>query len=87
MANPNIGQHAAAGGKAKAAKRHALTVDFLTDLRKAYQELGGIEGLVTFGKKNPVEFYKIMAKTLPKDMNVSVSMLEPMVVVLANDAD
>lgn len=42
-------------------------------LESAFTKMGGIEGLVRWGKKNPTEFYRIWARLLPRDVNLGVT--------------
>lgn len=37
-------------------------------LEDAFEELGGLDGLVKWGKRNPDDFYKIWARLLPKNV-------------------
>lgn len=39
---------------------------------KAFELLGGVEGLVAFGRKFPKEFYALWGKTLPRQSEVDV---------------
>jgi len=34
----------------------------------AFERLGGTEGLTTWGKKNPTDFYKIYGRLIPTDV-------------------
>lgn len=36
---------------------------------EAFEKLGGVPALVTWGKENPTEFYKIHARLIPQDVN------------------
>lgn len=40
-------------------------------LEAAFDDLGGLDALVKWAKRNPGEFYKVWAKLLPKDIKVS----------------
>ena len=44
-------------------------------LAEAFVRLGDIAALVAWGKKNPTEFYRIWARLIPKEENVSVTQL------------
>ena len=41
----------------------------------AFEKMGGVDGLVKWGKKNPTEFYRIWARLVPKEDNVNVTAL------------
>ena len=36
---------------------------------EAFEKLGGVEGLVAWGKKNPTAFYAILSKLFPKEVH------------------
>jgi hypothetical protein len=42
-----------------------ITLGVKTALRDAFEALGGVEGLVTWGKENRGDFYKLWVKLLP----------------------
>lgn len=42
-------------------------------LETAFERMGGVAGLVQWGKKNPTEFYRIWARLLPKDVNLGAT--------------
>jgi hypothetical protein len=42
-------------------------------LLSAFDRMGGVAGLVKWGKKNPTEFYRIWARLLPKEEDVQVT--------------
>ena len=39
-------------------------------LEEAFDQLGGVESLVTFGREHPTEFYKLWSKLLPKEAKI-----------------
>ena len=41
------------------------------DYLKAFEELGGVDGLVKWAKKNKTTFYNIMTKLFPKGIELS----------------
>lgn len=41
-------------------------------LERAFERLGGVRSLVAWGRENPTEFYKLWAKLLPKDLNLTM---------------
>jgi hypothetical protein len=55
-------------GKPKGAitKFARLRGDFL----KAYRQMGGVQGLLTWAKEHPSEFYMMIFKLLPKDREI-----------------
>jgi hypothetical protein len=40
---------------------------------QAFNELGGVEGLVRWASKNPGEFYKLVARLLPTEVKADVT--------------
>jgi hypothetical protein len=42
-------------------------------LETAFDELGGIDGLVQWARRDPGEFYRQWSKMLPKDINVNAT--------------
>lgn len=40
---------------------------------EAFEKLGGVDALVTWGKRNPTEFYRLVSKIIPIDMNVGIT--------------
>ncbi len=59
------------GGR-KPGSLNMLTKNVKEALEAAFDELGGVESLVTWGKANPSEFYKLWARMLPKDLKAEV---------------
>lgn len=45
-----------------------VTKAFKTAVLDAFYELGGTQGLVKWGKRNPTEFYKIAARLIPHEV-------------------
>ncbi len=41
-------------------------------LERAFERMGGVRALVAWGRDNPTEFYKIWAKLLPRDLNITM---------------
>lgn len=60
----NTIQAAAAKGAAQPPKTIRLAREHLTD---AFDFMGGVAGLVAWGKQNPTEFYRIWARLIPKE--------------------
>lgn len=72
------------GGRAKGQKNR-LSRQAKENLEEAFEKLGGVAGLVTWGKKNRSDFYKIWARLIPKDMTVNPGAgLEEMLERLSN---
>jgi hypothetical protein len=46
-------------------KHHAIVRWGLTE---AYRRLGGVEGLVKWGKRNPTEFYQLLGRLIPAEI-------------------
>lgn len=42
-------------------------------LAEAFVRMGGIAGLVKWGKKNPTEFYRLWARLIPKEDSLTVT--------------
>jgi hypothetical protein len=55
-------------------------------LEAAFEKMGGVDGLVTWGAENQTEFYKIWARLIPKDVSHSAdATLEDLLTQLANN--
>ena len=50
--------------------------------REAFDELGGVPSLVSWGRENPTEFYKLVTKLIPQDVTSGGEKLTTGVVVL-----
>ena len=55
--------------------RGAVGVNAKAQLTEAFTKLGGVAGLVKWGKDNKTEFYKLWARLIPKEDNVNVTTL------------
>ena len=42
-------------------------------LAEAFQRMGGVAGLVKWGKKNPTEFFRLWARLIPKEDSLTVT--------------
>lgn len=42
---------------------------------EAFEKLGGVEALVKWGHRNPTDFYKLVSKLLPVDVNMAVKQI------------
>lgn len=60
------------GGRKKGSvnKSTAAVKDALT---KAFEELGGVDSLVSWGRSNETEFYKLWVKMMPQEVNAEVN--------------
>ncbi len=51
-----------------------------TDLKEvfieAFEDLGGVSGLVQWGRKNRGQFYQILSRLFPKEIKAEVDMTE-----------
>lgn len=57
-------------------------------MAQAFERLGGVTGLVTWGKKNPDEFYKLWGRLVPKEVSVGATgSLEDLLAKLAAPAE
>lgn len=58
-------------------------------LAKAFDLIGGVPALVTWGKKNPTEFYRLWSRLIPKESHVGISAmsLEDLLGKLATQGD
>jgi len=65
-------------GNPKTGGRKKGTQNRFTNLQnaflEAFQDIGGVSGLAQWGKKakNKADFYKLVAKMLPREVNVQV---------------
>ncbi len=50
-----------------AAANNPLTAKGRDALMRAFDELGGVDGLVTWGKKNRGTFYKLFFRAMPRE--------------------
>ena len=57
-----------------------ITADTRAALHEAFEELGGVDSLVQWARREPGEFYKCWVKTLPKDIKVGGNADEPIVI-------
>lgn len=72
------------GGGRAINQQNRLSRQAKENLEEAFEKMGGIRGLVTWGKKNKTEFYKIWARLIPKDVSVNPGQgLEDMLAQLA----
>jgi len=58
------------GGRALGT-RNKVSKQAKANLEEAFTRLGDVNGLVTWGRKNRTEFYKIWARLIPKDVSVN----------------
>ena len=60
---PNAGK-----GRPKGSKNR-INLAFRDAVSLAFEEMGGVPRLVTWGRKNPTEFYKIAARLIPVEQH------------------
>lgn len=58
------------GGR-KAGTPNKTTAAVKAALQEAFDGIGGVSALKKWGKENPTEFYKLWAKLLPQETQVS----------------
>lgn len=61
----------AAGMGRKKGSVNKTTASVKQALTDAFVKMGGVPSLVTWGKENPTEFYKLYVKLLPTDVQLS----------------
>lgn len=61
-------------GRPKGAQNN-ITSDCKQSIMSVYNALGGAQGMLTWAKRNQTEYYQILAKILPKDIDLSVKEL------------
>lgn len=59
------------GGRQKGTP-NKLTASVKEGLELAWQGIGGVEHLTNWARENPGDFYKLLAKLLPRDMHVTI---------------
>lgn len=60
------------GGRAKGTQ-NKLTRQAKDNLAEGFERLGGVAGLVRWGRNNRTEFYRIWARLIPKDVSIGPS--------------
>lgn len=69
------------GGRVKGTP-NKTTVLIKNALADAFEDLGGVSGLVTWGRENPTEFYKLWVKVLPAQEAEKVVDTKPIEVII-----
>lgn len=64
------GQSGNPAGRPTASKAFT-TARVRADFIEAFVRIGGVDGLTAWAKKNPGEFYKLLAKLVPKEIEVA----------------
>lgn len=59
----------------KLGSKNNVTYDCKTSIMSVYEALGGAEGMLKWAQRNQTEFYKILAKILPRDIDLTVKEL------------
>ena len=62
-----------------------VTYDCKTSIMSVYEALGGAEEMLKWARRNQTEFYKILAKIVPKDLSIKSSSIT--VHIGLNEAD
>ena len=71
------------GGRA-IGTRNKVSRQAKANLEEAFTRLGDVAGLVTWGRKNRTEFYRIWARLIPKDVSIEAGAgLEDLLMKLA----
>ena len=60
------------GGRKKGSANKTTTA-VKEALIEAFEEIGGIDSLVSWGRLNETEFYKLWVKVLPQEINANLS--------------
>ena len=64
--------HVKAGGR-KAGTPNKITTSIKEAFKQAFDEMGGVEALVNWGKANDTEFYKLASKLIPQDIKADLT--------------
>ena len=67
--NPRKGEAGPGRPKGMPNKFTTLKADFL----KAYEDMGGVDELATWGKANKAAFYRMLSTMLPKNVTINPS--------------
>lgn len=62
------------GSGRKPGQQNKRTVAVKEALEAAFDELGGVDALIQWARRDPTEFFKIWGKMLPKDVNVNATL-------------
>lgn len=60
-------------GGSRKGKPNKTTASVKAALTAAFEELGGVDALVTWGRSKPGEFYGIWSKLIPAEVKAEVS--------------
>ncbi|MGN6205969.1 hypothetical protein [Humibacter sp.] len=75
----------AAGKGRKKGSLNKTTASVKQALIDAFEKMGGVPSLVTWGKEHPTEFYKLYVKLLPTDVQLSGKDGEPLKVIFTHE--
>jgi hypothetical protein len=78
------------GAGRKAGTPNKFTADARAALHEAFEEMGGVEALVKWAWTDRAEFYKLWAKTIPKNLEMTGKGGEPIKIIVVTgvpDAD
>lgn len=67
------------GGRTKGTP-NKVTRAFKEAVMIAFDELGGVNGLVQWGRKNPTEFYKVASRLIPHEVVATVTPMRPVII-------
>jgi hypothetical protein len=59
------------GGRTKGTP-NKFTASIKEAFQIAFEEMGGVEALAAWGKENPTEFYKLVGRLIPLDIEAKV---------------
>lgn len=71
------------GGRQKGTL-NKTTASVKSALVEAFERLGGVDGLVEWGRNEPAEFYKLWVKVLPVEKDANTADQKPFVIVLSD---
>lgn len=60
------------GGRTKGTP-NKVTASAKQAFQAAFDDLGGVNSLVTWARDNPTDFYKLFSKLIPQDVNANIS--------------
>ncbi len=63
------------GGGRPAGIQNKFTMSVKEAFSEAFEKLGGVEALVRWGQRNPTDFYKLVSKLIPTDVNMAIKQI------------
>lgn len=75
------GQSGNPAGKPKGLS-NKMTIAAREAFQLAFEGMGGIEGLIAWGRENPNEFYKLYGRLIPVDIRAGLQVMqfEPLII-------